>query len=177
MGDKDSFIRAIMANPEDDAVRLVYADWLDEQNKPDAATKLRQPGKWILFYTDMPLICWVPDNEPSSLYVAAGVVPADVSVECDQCHYTPTLAILSRAFDENRQKRWLCRSCGAYSIAVMHAKHFGHRLLACTACGEEARHCQYCRNFRVLVPGGAPNNFPFEIFEPALRSAKESRRR
>jgi uncharacterized protein (TIGR02996 family) len=31
MSDEDSFLRAILANPADDAPRLIYADWLDEK--------------------------------------------------------------------------------------------------------------------------------------------------
>jgi uncharacterized protein (TIGR02996 family) len=34
MGDEDGFLRAIADTPEDDAPRLVYADWLDERNDP-----------------------------------------------------------------------------------------------------------------------------------------------
>ena len=30
----DGFIRAITENPDDDALRLVYADWLEERGNP-----------------------------------------------------------------------------------------------------------------------------------------------
>jgi uncharacterized protein (TIGR02996 family) len=32
MNEEDTFIRAILANPSDNALRLVYADWLEERN-------------------------------------------------------------------------------------------------------------------------------------------------
>jgi uncharacterized protein (TIGR02996 family) len=32
--DDQAFIRAIVDNPGDDTLRLVYADWLDEQHGP-----------------------------------------------------------------------------------------------------------------------------------------------
>ena len=32
MSDEAAFLQAILANPEDDAPRLVYADWLDERD-------------------------------------------------------------------------------------------------------------------------------------------------
>src|SRR5437588_11228665 len=38
MHDRHGFINAILANPEDDALRLIYADWLEERGDPaDAA--------------------------------------------------------------------------------------------------------------------------------------------
>src|SRR5215469_11329163 len=30
----DAFVQAILANPEDDAPRLIFADWLDERGDP-----------------------------------------------------------------------------------------------------------------------------------------------
>jgi uncharacterized protein (TIGR02996 family) len=37
----EPFLRAICENPEDDTVRLVYADWLDENGDPDRAEFIR----------------------------------------------------------------------------------------------------------------------------------------
>lgn len=34
MSDREAFLRAIRANPDDDTVRLVFADWLDEHDDP-----------------------------------------------------------------------------------------------------------------------------------------------
>jgi uncharacterized protein (TIGR02996 family) len=34
MSDRDTFLRAIRANPDDDTLRLVFADWLDEHDDP-----------------------------------------------------------------------------------------------------------------------------------------------
>src|SRR5437764_6172383 len=34
MPDDDAFLRAILAHPDDDLPRLVYADWLDERGDP-----------------------------------------------------------------------------------------------------------------------------------------------
>lgn len=39
MVDEGSFLRAILANPADDLPRLVYADWLDEQQTDEATRK------------------------------------------------------------------------------------------------------------------------------------------
>jgi uncharacterized protein (TIGR02996 family) len=37
----DGFLRAIAAAPEDDATRLIYADWLDEHGEPERAEFIR----------------------------------------------------------------------------------------------------------------------------------------
>lgn len=37
MTDRDALLNAITANPDDDAPRLVFADWCDEHGKPDGA--------------------------------------------------------------------------------------------------------------------------------------------
>src|SRR5262245_58859359 len=37
----DAFIAAVLAAPHDDAVRLVYADWLEEHGDPDRAHFIR----------------------------------------------------------------------------------------------------------------------------------------
>ncbi len=39
--DGDSLFRAILADPDDDAVRLVYADWCEENGDPDRAEFIR----------------------------------------------------------------------------------------------------------------------------------------
>ena len=39
MSDETAFLNAILANPKDDAPRLVYADWLDERGDERAAQK------------------------------------------------------------------------------------------------------------------------------------------
>ena len=41
MTDGDALLRAIAAAPDDDAPRLVYADWLDEHDRPDPAELIR----------------------------------------------------------------------------------------------------------------------------------------
>jgi uncharacterized protein (TIGR02996 family) len=41
MPDADAFLRAIVANPDDDAPRLIYADWLDERGDAERAEFIR----------------------------------------------------------------------------------------------------------------------------------------
>ena len=38
MNDRAAFLEAIRTNPHEDAVRLVYADWLDENAQSDLDT-------------------------------------------------------------------------------------------------------------------------------------------
>jgi uncharacterized protein (TIGR02996 family) len=35
MHDRDALVRAIIENPDDDAPRLIYADWLNEHGDAD----------------------------------------------------------------------------------------------------------------------------------------------
>lgn len=41
MSDEDALLAAIIANPDDDTPRLVYADWLDENGQPERAEFIR----------------------------------------------------------------------------------------------------------------------------------------
>ena len=41
MSDEDALLAAIIAAPDDDTPRLVYADWLDEHDRPEHAEYLR----------------------------------------------------------------------------------------------------------------------------------------
>lgn len=41
MTDDTAFLRAIIARPEDDSLRLIYADYLDETNRPERAEFIR----------------------------------------------------------------------------------------------------------------------------------------
>src|SRR3712207_3150772 len=41
MTENDALLRAILDSPEDDAPRLVYADWLEEQGDPERAEFIR----------------------------------------------------------------------------------------------------------------------------------------
>ena len=41
MTDRDALYRAILAHPADDTPRLVYADWLQENGRPEEAEFLR----------------------------------------------------------------------------------------------------------------------------------------
>src|SRR5262245_12365846 len=41
MSDRDAFFQAILHAPDDDAPRLVFADWLDEHGDPDRAEFIR----------------------------------------------------------------------------------------------------------------------------------------
>src|SRR3954468_6061525 len=43
MTDGDALYRAILDQPDDDAPRLVWADWLDEHGDPDRAAVVRLP--------------------------------------------------------------------------------------------------------------------------------------
>lgn len=53
MNDGEALLAAVLANPEEDLPRLVYADWLDDNGKADRAKFIRAsiefdrlPGRW-----------------------------------------------------------------------------------------------------------------------------------
>ena len=46
MTDGDALYRAILDQPDDDAPRLIWADWLDEHGDPDRAEFVRLQCEW-----------------------------------------------------------------------------------------------------------------------------------
>ena len=83
MSDESAFLAAIRATPTDDAPRLVYADWLDEQGRYEQAeiirveqvyrrarTRLaelqeRVDAEWAfaVFQTYRLVLCWYPPDQ------------------------------------------------------------------------------------------------------------------
>lgn len=43
-----AFIKAILADPRDEAPRLIYSDWLEERGRSETAKKVREG--WIPFH-------------------------------------------------------------------------------------------------------------------------------
>ena len=41
MSERDAFLRTIAANPDDDAPRLIFSDWLEENGEPERAEFMR----------------------------------------------------------------------------------------------------------------------------------------
>ena len=65
--DEEHFLQAISASPDDNLVRLVYADWLDERGDPRAEfvrlqVELRQlpPDDHLTDISHAPLVTWEP---------------------------------------------------------------------------------------------------------------------
>src|SRR5687768_1094845 len=107
MSDRDALLRAIIDNPDDDAPRLVYADWLDEHGDPDLAEfirlqieieALRRPDtdldRWRRATIDRHLNRPVPDDFPADL------------------HRYAELARRERELDEVHRWRWLAPLAG-----------------------------------------------------------------
>ena len=42
MDERNSFMQAILARPDDDMPRLVFADWIEENDDPDRAVFIRE---------------------------------------------------------------------------------------------------------------------------------------
>jgi uncharacterized protein (TIGR02996 family) len=62
MGERDAFLAAIRAAPENDLPRLVFADWLDEHGEPERARFIRV-GVELAKYTPPRKVVGVPRNE------------------------------------------------------------------------------------------------------------------
>jgi uncharacterized protein (TIGR02996 family) len=60
LSDRNAFLRAICEQPADDAPRLVFADWLDENGEPDWADFIRvQCDIWDITEGDHAALCCV----------------------------------------------------------------------------------------------------------------------
>src|SRR5579875_3108153 len=77
MGIEDAFLHDILTHPDDDAPRLIYADWLDERNDPRgefirvqcalAQLSDEDPRRWPLEQREQELLNeyrakWLPKN-------------------------------------------------------------------------------------------------------------------
>lgn len=52
MSDREAFVSAIAANPDDDLLRLVFADWLEEHGDPERAEFIRTQIRWHHAFPD-----------------------------------------------------------------------------------------------------------------------------
>jgi uncharacterized protein (TIGR02996 family) len=72
--ERQPFLAAIRANPEDDLTRLVYADWLEENGEPDRAYLIRwQISNGVPFTRDAQFGRW---RNPSKVGVDVGDLSA-----------------------------------------------------------------------------------------------------
>jgi uncharacterized protein (TIGR02996 family) len=74
MNTQEAFLADIIANPGDDALRLIYADWLEEQGgEPQRAAFIRyQLGLWDRFVDDEPYADVVWNDSMTSLTESGG---------------------------------------------------------------------------------------------------------
>lgn len=107
---RSAFVAAVVADPADDATRLVFADWLEESGAlaPEYAARLRLPGRWELHADawDQHRLCWKADaGRPD--YVLAGYHRAPAP-DCESGGHTAGWhAGLTFA------GRWVCWRCAA----------------------------------------------------------------
>ncbi len=68
MTDGEALLATIIAKPDEDTPRLVYADWLDENGQPERANAIRSmppgrdPDRWVMPYALIILGCAPPDS-------------------------------------------------------------------------------------------------------------------
>jgi uncharacterized protein (TIGR02996 family) len=63
LSEGEALLRAILEEPDEDAHRLVYADWLDEQGQPDRAGFIRLQCRLASFCEDGPFATAVPAED------------------------------------------------------------------------------------------------------------------
>lgn len=150
----DGFIRAIMANPEDEGLRLIYADWWDEQGADTAATiaaRLRGPGRWSI--STVGLVWW--NSQTSDQHTPVGHMP--YTMPCGQCRNLFPSELEWRSVPPIiKQPHWLCRRCIEMADHLAAAKILGHRTQECHYCNEHDRECWRCHNFRRILVSEVP---------------------
>lgn len=113
--DGDALLAAILANPADDTVRLVYADWLDDRGEPGDAERAEFIRLGCQVAADSrPCDCVeVPDPKRPSKKLKA---------ECEPCHDKRQLSYLLYSQAANLVvpfvRPWQGLSIGKNSIAV-----------------------------------------------------------
>lgn len=63
MTDEDAFRAAIRAAPDDDAPKLVFADWLDERERHKEAADLRREVDWRRGRVGLPVARYLGPDE------------------------------------------------------------------------------------------------------------------
>lgn len=111
MTEREAFRRAIAADPDNDAPRLIYADWLDENGQPQDAAMLRKPGMVRAFapgHEKTSMYAWVTRQEDGCLrysYLGNHKPPGRCPL-CDQPAYfrLPGDWLCTACYIQNRQE-------------------------------------------------------------------------
>ena len=81
MTDRDALYRAILAHPDDDTPRLVYADWLEENGRAEEAEFIRVECRLEAGHPDDPDHVELCDRrEELRLWLAAHVTGPEVKL-------------------------------------------------------------------------------------------------
>jgi uncharacterized protein (TIGR02996 family) len=89
MHTQQAFVQAILEQPDDDAVRLVYADWLDEHDEPERAEFIRVQVQLAKLDEDHPKYWELTSRQDELLvdHAASWVQPfADILVDDQPLH-------------------------------------------------------------------------------------------
>jgi uncharacterized protein (TIGR02996 family) len=162
MSDEDSFLRAILANPADDAPRLIYADWLDE--KGDRVSEIK--AAYLRDTTALMMVRATPERVMLEDRLKAAAAKID----------SRWLAVVSKLqieacdalFQLSCPKQWEnlkptedprirhCDSCGK-------SVYFSDTILEARTHAQRGR----CVALNVIVPGRVDNLNPLRRFEPS----------
>src|SRR5947209_2547225 len=79
MSERQALLRAVAETPDDDAPRLVYADWLEEHGEPDQAELIRVSCQLARLPSDRPLLLLLQQHVPP---FTSNPPPGWVTVHC-----------------------------------------------------------------------------------------------
>ena len=122
--DRDAMIAAILASPDDDGPRRIFADWLEEQGKPAGALYL--PGLWVLvlqsdkdgYRSNSQALWWLTSAE--NIGGTGYCLGTEFVIACQACTRpagNPALGIppLPRPASRRYGGQWICEPC--WSVA------------------------------------------------------------
>jgi len=176
MSDRDAFLAAIAAAPEDDAPRLVYADWLEENGDPEHA-------EFIRVQCEIELLRRRPDTDEAAYQRATVAGHLDSPVPSDfspSMHRFAALARRERRIVRAHKDRWigplsdLEEDYDSY-LSVTFRRGFVDEVAMTTAAfldaGEAVR--DLCPLLRRLTLYGPRDRGPDLAATPALRGIPE----
>jgi uncharacterized protein (TIGR02996 family) len=128
MQTSDALYRAIVANPEDDTARLVYADWLQENDRPEEAELIRVQCRLESELPDHPdYTDWLAREEELKLRLAANSpqpvrrFPAGLMVASGKKWWTSTRRGFARFLEFDGYSRSGLKPMRELAAAVEHA--------------------------------------------------------
>jgi len=128
MTDEDAFLRAIQATPQDDAPRLVYADWLDERGDDQSTRKadyLRITSRLRTARYDVVRMLWETRLRRLASVLESKWLAAVSRLATEACSHSFELSCPSRWENLRATRNPSVRTCDACSKRVNFCNSIG----------------------------------------------------